>query len=134
MVGAPLFVPIILAPPPAQQVQQEPVADQQVCQLDAIAKASDGVDLDEMRDLVGRFRRKRVSLGLSQSQVGMDFESLSASGSEDNAFPSYSQSQICRIERLDITPRQARAVKPILQVRVRLHYVTKPCDISHMTV
>ncbi len=63
------------------------------------------------------FKRKRLSLGLSQTQVGRDLEEL-ASAEKDGVVvcPSYSQSQVCRIERLDITPRQAKALRPVLQV------------------
>jgi class 6 POU domain transcription factor len=77
-------------------------------QLEALDAASDGVDIDEFRDLVRTFKEKRVALGLTQTQVGRDFETLL--GSEP-----YSQTQICRIERLDITPSQAKALEPILQ-------------------
>ena len=97
-------------------------------QLDAIEKASDGVDIDEIRDLVATFRRARAVLGLTQGQAGVELESLSASRrlrrddrsssssySPGCALASYSQSLVCRIERLDITPRQARAVRPVLK-------------------
>ncbi len=40
-------------------------------QLDAIEKASDGVDIDEIRDLVATFRRARAVLGLTQGQVSV---------------------------------------------------------------
>ena len=48
----------------------------------------DGVDLDEIRRFAKEFKLKRLSLGLTQTQVG---QALSAT-----IGPSYSQSAICR--------------------------------------
>ncbi len=63
---------------------------------------------------------------LFPKKAGVELESLSASrrlrrdnrsssSSPGCALASYSQSLVCRIERLDITPRQARAVRPVLK-------------------
>ena len=108
---APAVATYILAQPPVQQQQQQqlvlvPVAvpyaaeeekNMIINQLDVIEEAAEGVDLDEIRDLVTRFKEKRVELGLTQSQVSEDLETSLGTA--------YSQSFICRIEKLDITPR-----------------------------
>ena len=83
------------------------------------------------------FKRKRLFLGLNQTRAGLDLEELASEmqqewnqeqeaeeeegderGAPSNSLSSstYSQSQVCRIERLDITPRQAKALRPILMV------------------
>ena len=48
----------------------------------------DGVNLDEIREFAKTFKIRRLSLGLTQTQVG---QALSATEG-----PSYSQSAICR--------------------------------------
>ena len=48
----------------------------------------DGIDLEEIREFAKRFKMRRLSLGLTQTQVG---QALSATEG-----PSYSQSAICR--------------------------------------
>ena len=48
----------------------------------------DGVNLDEMREFAKTFKLRRLSLGLTQTQVG---QALSVTEG-----PSYSQSAICR--------------------------------------
>ncbi len=50
----------------------------------------DGVNLDEIREFAKQFKIRRLSLGLTQTQVG---QALSATEG-----PSYSQSAICRYE------------------------------------
>ena len=52
----------------------------------------DGVNLDEIREFAKQFKIRRLSLGLTQTQVG---QALSATEG-----PSYSQSAICRLVRL----------------------------------
>lgn len=52
----------------------------------------DGVNLDEMREFAKQFKIRRLSLGLTQTQVG---QALSVTEG-----PSYSQSAICRYGRL----------------------------------
>lgn len=51
----------------------------------------DGVNLDEIREFAKQFKIRRLSLGLTQTQVG---QALSATEG-----PSYSQSAICRLVR-----------------------------------
>lgn len=48
----------------------------------------DGVNLEEVKEFARQFKLRRLSLGLTQTQVG---QALSAT-----AGPSYSQSAICR--------------------------------------
>jgi len=67
----------------------------------------DGVNLDEVREFARMFKLKRIHLGLTQTQVG-----LSLSKSEG---PSYSQSAICRFEKLEITPKSALKIMPVLK-------------------
>lgn len=54
----------------------------------------DGVNLDEMREFAKQFKIRRLSLGLTQTQVG---QALSVTEG-----PSYSQSAICRCINLKI--------------------------------
>ncbi|XP_032807447.1 POU domain, class 6, transcription factor 2 isoform X2 [Petromyzon marinus] len=67
----------------------------------------DGVNLEEMREFARAFKIRRLSLGLTQTQVG---QALSAAEG-----PAYSQSAICRFEKLDITPKSAQKIKPVLE-------------------
>uniref|UniRef100_A0A8C4PZE9 POU domain protein n=1 Tax=Eptatretus burgeri TaxID=7764 RepID=A0A8C4PZE9_EPTBU len=67
----------------------------------------DGVNLEEIREFARTFKIRRLSLGLTQTQVG---QALSAAQG-----PAYSQSAICRFEKLDITPKSAQKIKPVLE-------------------
>lgn len=67
----------------------------------------DGVNLEEIKVFAKQFKLRRLSLGLTQTQVG---QALSATEG-----PSYSQSAICRFEKLDITPKSAQKIKPVLE-------------------
>ncbi|XP_076326919.1 uncharacterized protein LOC143233915 isoform X3 [Tachypleus tridentatus] len=67
----------------------------------------DGINLEEIREFAKAFKIRRLSLGLTQTQVG-----LALSATEG---PSYSQSAICRFEKLDITPKSAQKIKPVLE-------------------
>ncbi|CAF0831051.1 unnamed protein product [Didymodactylos carnosus] len=67
----------------------------------------DGINLDEMKEFAKQFKLRRLALGLTQTQVGL---ALSAQRG-----PSYSQSAICRFEKLDITPKSATKIKPVLE-------------------
>lgn len=67
----------------------------------------DGINLEEIKNFARAFKMRRLSLGLTQTQVGM---LLSATEG-----PSYSQSAICRFEKLDITPKSAQKIKPVLE-------------------
>ena len=51
----------------------------------------DGVNLDDIREFARQFKIRRLSLGLTQTQVGV---ALSATEG-----PSYSQSAICRLRK-----------------------------------
>lgn len=67
----------------------------------------DGIDLAEIRDFARMFKYRRLALGLTQTQVG---HALTATKG-----PAYSQSAICRFEKLDITPKSAGKIKPVLE-------------------
>ncbi|EEC05119.1 pou domain transcription factor, putative [Ixodes scapularis] len=71
------------------------------------ANIVDGINLEEIKNFAKAFKLRRLSLGLTQTQVG-----LALSSSEG---PSYSQSAICRFEKLDITPKSAQKIKPVLE-------------------
>ena len=95
---------------------------------------------------VHAFKEKRVALGLTQTQVGLDFESCGLStlnnyrnsggrkGSNSSASnaASFSQTRICRIEKLEITPRQAKMLKPVLEVRLKCMNDGLMGDINHL--
>ncbi|KAI9560222.1 hypothetical protein GHT06_014236 [Daphnia sinensis] len=67
----------------------------------------DGIDLEEIREFARTFKMRRLVLGLTQTQVG---QALCATEG-----PAYSQSAICRFEKLDITPRSALKIRPVLE-------------------
>ncbi|XP_072179591.1 uncharacterized protein [Diadema setosum] len=67
----------------------------------------DGINLEEIKEFAKAFKIRRLSLGLTQTQVG---QALSQSEG-----PAYSQSAICRFEKLDITPKSAQKIKPVLE-------------------
>uniref|UniRef100_A0A182FTU1 POU domain protein n=1 Tax=Anopheles albimanus TaxID=7167 RepID=A0A182FTU1_ANOAL len=67
----------------------------------------DGIDLDDIKEFAKAFKLRRLSLGLTQTQVG---QALSVTEG-----PAYSQSAICRFEKLDITPKSAQKIKPVLE-------------------
>ncbi|XP_076750591.1 POU-domain protein pdm3 isoform X4 [Xylocopa sonorina] len=67
----------------------------------------DGINLDEIKEFAKVFKFRRLSLGLTQTQVG---QALSVTEG-----PAYSQSAICRFEKLDITPKSAQKIKPVLE-------------------
>lgn len=67
----------------------------------------DGVNLEDIKSFAKQFKIRRLSLNLTQTQVG---QALSATEG-----PSYSQSAICRFEKLDITPKSAQKIKPVLE-------------------
>ncbi|XP_023237263.1 POU domain, class 6, transcription factor 1-like [Centruroides sculpturatus] len=71
------------------------------------ANVVDGINLEEIKEFAKAFKIRRLSLGLTQTQVG---QALSATEG-----PSYSQSAICRFEKLDITPKSAQKIKPVLE-------------------
>lgn len=65
------------------------------------------INLEEIREFAKNFKIRRLSLGLTQTQVG---QALTATEG-----PAYSQSAICRFEKLDITPKSAQKLKPVLE-------------------
>ncbi|XP_014254678.1 POU domain, class 6, transcription factor 2-like isoform X2 [Cimex lectularius] len=86
----------------------------------------DGINLDEIKEFAKAFKLRRLSLGLTQTQVG---QALSITEG-----PAYSQSAICSalatqmycaaqlasqqqsmFEKLDITPKSAQKIKPVLE-------------------
>ncbi|XP_013095702.1 POU domain, class 6, transcription factor 1-like isoform X2 [Biomphalaria glabrata] len=78
-----------------------------VSQLLPQSTTVDGINLDEIKEFARQFKIRRLSLGLTQTQVG---QALSATEG-----PAYSQSAICRFEKLDITPKSAQKIKPVLE-------------------
>ncbi|XP_051915415.1 POU domain, class 6, transcription factor 1 isoform X2 [Hippocampus zosterae] len=71
------------------------------------ASSEEGINLEEIREFAKNFKIRRLSLGLTQTQVG---QALTATEG-----PAYSQSAICRFEKLDITPKSAQKLKPVLE-------------------
>ncbi|XP_014900498.1 POU domain, class 6, transcription factor 1 isoform X2 [Poecilia latipinna] len=71
------------------------------------ASIEEGINLEEIREFAKNFKIRRLSLGLTQTQVG---QALTATEG-----PAYSQSAICRFEKLDITPKSAQKLKPVLE-------------------
>ncbi|XP_073956656.1 POU-domain protein pdm3 isoform X3 [Choristoneura fumiferana] len=67
----------------------------------------DGINLEEIKEFAKVFKLRRLGLGLTQTQVG---QALSVTEG-----PAYSQSAICRFEKLDITPKSAQKIKPVLE-------------------
>ncbi|BHF75532.1 POU domain, class 6, transcription factor 2 [Sparganum proliferum] len=63
--------------------------------------------IEDIRRFARAFKMKRLSLGLTQTQIG---RALTAADG-----PAYSQSAICRFEKLDITPKSAQRIKPVLE-------------------
>ncbi|XP_047991007.1 POU domain, class 6, transcription factor 2 isoform X2 [Leguminivora glycinivorella] len=67
----------------------------------------DGINLEDIKEFAKAFKLRRLGLGLTQTQVG---QALSVTEG-----PAYSQSAICRFEKLDITPKSAQKIKPVLE-------------------
>lgn len=63
--------------------------------------------MEEIKNFAKAFKLRRLALGLTQTQVG---QALSVTRG-----PAYSQSAICRFEKLDITPKSASKIKPVLE-------------------
>ncbi|MEQ2211805.1 hypothetical protein XENOCAPTIV_016846 [Xenoophorus captivus] len=64
--------------------------------------SEEGINLEEIREFAKNFKIRRLSLGLTQTQVG---QALTATEG-----PAYSQ-----FEKLDITPKSAQKLKPVLE-------------------
>ncbi|XP_032994339.1 POU domain, class 6, transcription factor 1 [Lacerta agilis] len=109
---------VIASPPPASKLASAPVpitcsetptVSQLVSKPQPPNSGSDedGINLEEIREFAKNFKIRRLSLGLTQTQVG---QALTATEG-----PAYSQSAICRFEKLDITPKSAQKLKPVLE-------------------
>ncbi|XP_041257182.1 POU domain, class 6, transcription factor 1 [Onychostruthus taczanowskii] len=102
-----------VSPPPVPITCSEtPTVSQLVSKPPAPPSAEeDGINLEEIREFAKNFKLRRLSLGLTQTQVG---QALTATEG-----PAYSQSAICRFEKLDITPKSAQKLKPVLEKWLR---------------
>lgn len=110
--------PIVIAPqpslmkpplPPAVNISCGDMAKvgQLIGKPQQVVSGEEGINLDEIREFAKNFKIRRLSLGLTQTQVG---QALTATEG-----PAYSQSAICRFEKLDITPKSAQKLKPVLE-------------------
>ncbi|XP_044142387.1 POU domain, class 6, transcription factor 1 [Bufo gargarizans] len=86
---------------------EPPTVGQLVSKTHSGTYDEDGINLEEIREFAKDFKIRRLSLGLTQTQVG---QALTATEG-----PAYSQSAICRFEKLDITPKSAQKLKPVLE-------------------
>ena len=85
----------------------------------------DGINLEAIKQFAKAFKLRRLALGLTQTQVG---QALSVTRG-----PAYSQSAICRFEKLDITPKSASKIKPVLEKWMReaeLKYADRYTDTN----
>ncbi|XP_062871876.1 POU domain, class 6, transcription factor 1 [Trichomycterus rosablanca] len=110
--------PVMIAPQPSHGKSAPSVASSipvacgempTVGQLKPLSGVTEeeGINLEEIREFAKNFKIRRLSLGLTQTQVG---QALTATEG-----PAYSQSAICRFEKLDITPKSAQKLKPVLE-------------------
>ncbi|XP_028850693.1 POU domain, class 6, transcription factor 1 isoform X2 [Denticeps clupeoides] len=86
---------------------EAPTVSQLVSKPQQCLSNEEGINLEEIREFAKNFKIRRLSLGLTQTQVG---QALTATEG-----PAYSQSAICRFEKLDITPKSAQKLKPVLE-------------------
>lgn len=84
-----------------------PTVGQLVSKPQSGVNEEEAINLEEIREFAKNFKIRRLSLGLTQTQVG---QALTATEG-----PAYSQSAICRFEKLDITPKSAQKLKPVLE-------------------
>ncbi|XP_049639607.1 POU domain, class 6, transcription factor 1 [Suncus etruscus] len=103
---APASKPCASAPIPIT-CSETPTVSQLVSKPHTQNLDEDGINLEEIREFAKNFKIRRLSLGLTQTQVG---QALTATEG-----PAYSQSAICRFEKLDITPKSAQKLKPVLE-------------------
>ncbi|KAM5289424.1 POU domain, class 6, transcription factor 1 isoform 1-T1 [Ctenodactylus gundi] len=103
---APAVKPSASAPIPIT-CSETPTVSQLVSKPHTPSLDDDGINLEEIREFAKNFKIRRLSLGLTQTQVG---QALTATEG-----PAYSQSAICRFEKLDITPKSAQKLKPVLE-------------------
>ena len=111
------------APPPAPtpsqvpsvlEESQGPGQDVMLNELDGtgLPKVMQGIDLDQVKQFAAEFKAARLSLGLTQTQVGQALHSSVVEGEENI---SVSQSTICRFEKLEITALQVKKLLPALR-------------------
>lgn len=84
-----------------------PINNSESTLLSNCSTTIDGINLEEIKNFAKAFKLRRLALGLTQTQVG---QALSVTRG-----PAYSQSAICRFEKLDITPKSASKIKPVLE-------------------
>ncbi|KAI4898674.1 hypothetical protein NFI96_018005 [Prochilodus magdalenae] len=112
--------PVVIAPQPSAgklasslssalpiACAEMPTVGQLVSKPQSSVTEEEGINLEEIREFAKNFKIRRLSLGLTQTQVG---QALTATEG-----PAYSQSAICRFEKLDITPKSAQKLKPVLE-------------------
>ncbi|XP_041712444.1 POU domain, class 6, transcription factor 1-like isoform X4 [Coregonus clupeaformis] len=112
--------PVVIAPQPSAMKTVTPISSsvpitcgetptvgQLVSKPQQGCTDEEGINLEEIREFAKNFKIRRLSLGLTQTQVG---QALTATEG-----PAYSQSAICRFEKLDITPKSAQKLKPVLE-------------------
>uniref|UniRef100_A0A8C3G7Y3 POU domain protein n=1 Tax=Cyclopterus lumpus TaxID=8103 RepID=A0A8C3G7Y3_CYCLU len=109
--------PIVIAPQPSVLKNATTLSSitcgdiakvgQLVSKPQQVVSGEEGINLEEIREFAKTFKIRRLSLGLTQTQVG---QALTATEG-----PAYSQSAICRFEKLDITPKSAQKLKPVLE-------------------
>jgi len=75
-----------------------------------LPKVMQGIDLEQVKQFAAEFKSARLSLGLTQTQVG---QALTNNTSEEGV--AVSQSTICRFEKLEITALQVKKLLPALQ-------------------
>jgi len=75
-----------------------------------LPKVMQGIDLDQVNKFASEFKSARISLGLTQTQVGQALNKIT----QDDSL-SVSQSTICRFEKLEITALQVKKLLPALQ-------------------
>ena len=134
-VAAPLrqIHPTATAPEPLEDVET-PVNQMQ--DID-----TDGLDLREFRDLVRAFKEKRVGLGLTQTQAGMDLQGeadkrhhffLAFTAKPDKAGPREGQAKISRNSRNQIHPTRKTNVLVFVKLQRRprgSHTVRASCAV-----
>uniref|UniRef100_A0A3B3SYZ9 POU domain protein n=1 Tax=Paramormyrops kingsleyae TaxID=1676925 RepID=A0A3B3SYZ9_9TELE len=105
--------PVVIAPQPSVMKNVAPLSSPApvTCSdsptVGQLPHSLEGINLEEIREFAKNFKIRRLSLGLTQTQVG---QALTATEG-----PAYSQSAICRFEKLDITPKSAQKLKPVLE-------------------
>jgi len=75
-----------------------------------LPKVMQGIDLEQVKQFAAEFKSARLSLGLTQTQVG---QALTNNTSDEGV--AVSQSTICRFEKLEITALQVKKLLPALQ-------------------